>query len=51
MSHDLPAVTLGAGGTGDKMHTLGEWYDPTGREKGLQRALLMILAYAGLMEN
>jgi len=41
-------VTLGAGGAGDKMHTLGEWFDPTGREIGLQRALLLILAHAGI---
>jgi tripeptide aminopeptidase len=51
MSLDFPAVTLGAGGAGDKMHTLGEWYDPTNRAIGLERALLLILAYVGVLEK
>jgi acetylornithine deacetylase/succinyl-diaminopimelate desuccinylase-like protein len=48
MSIDLPAITIGAGGVGDKMHTLSEWYDPTNRETGLQRALLLVIAFVGL---
>ncbi len=48
MSLNIPAITIGAGGAGDKMHTLGEWYDPTGREIGLNRALLLILGFVEL---
>ena len=48
MSLDIPAITIGAGGAGDKMHTTSEWYDPTGREIGLNRALLLILGFVEL---
>jgi acetylornithine deacetylase/succinyl-diaminopimelate desuccinylase-like protein len=48
ISLGLPAITLGAGGAGGGMHTLHEWHDPRGREIGLQRALLVALAVAGL---
>lgn len=44
----IPAVTLGAGGQAGLSHTLAEWYDPTGREKGLKRALLVMLGVVGL---
>jgi tripeptide aminopeptidase len=43
ISLGIPAVTLGAGGTAGASHTLAEWYDPRDREKGLKRALLVIL--------
>ncbi len=39
----LPALALSAGGTGGGIHTLGEWYDPTGREIALRRILLLLL--------
>jgi acetylornithine deacetylase/succinyl-diaminopimelate desuccinylase-like protein len=48
MSLNIPAITLGAGGTGDRMHTLDEWYNPAGREIGLNRALLLILSFVEL---
>ena len=35
------AITLGAGGTSGSSHTLAEWYDPTNRELGLKRGLLV----------
>lgn len=38
------AVALGAGGRGGGAHTLQEWFDPAGRELGLERILLLILA-------
>ena len=41
------AVALGAGGRGGGAHTLQEWFDPEGRERGLQRILLLVLALAG----
>jgi acetylornithine deacetylase/succinyl-diaminopimelate desuccinylase-like protein len=39
----IPAVAVGAGGTGGGIHTLNEWYDPTGRETALRRILLTLL--------
>jgi acetylornithine deacetylase/succinyl-diaminopimelate desuccinylase-like protein len=47
ISLGIPAITIGAGGTGGDAHRLSEWYDPTGREIGYERALLLILAMAG----
>jgi tripeptide aminopeptidase len=37
------AVSLGAGGSAGGIHTLQEWYDPTGRELALKRILLALL--------
>lgn len=42
------AVALGAGGRGGGAHTLQEWFDPAGRELGLERILLLVLALAGI---
>jgi acetylornithine deacetylase/succinyl-diaminopimelate desuccinylase-like protein len=39
----VPALAIGAGGTGGGIHTLDEWYDPTGRELALRRILLLLL--------
>jgi acetylornithine deacetylase/succinyl-diaminopimelate desuccinylase-like protein len=47
----IPAITLGAGGTSGNSHTLDEWYDPRGRELGLQRVLLVMLAMVGLRKE
>ena len=43
LSLGVPAVALGAGGSGGGIHTLQEWYDPTGRETALRRILLTLL--------
>jgi tripeptide aminopeptidase len=48
ISLNIAAVTLGAGGTASNAHSLDEWYDPRGRDIGLKRGLLVILAMAGL---
>jgi tripeptide aminopeptidase len=48
ISLGLPAITLGGGGTSGNSHTLEEWYDPTDREAGLKRALLVILGIVRL---
>jgi tripeptide aminopeptidase len=48
LSQGIPAIAIGAGGQGGGSHSLDEWYDPAGRELGLKRALLTILAVAGL---
>jgi acetylornithine deacetylase/succinyl-diaminopimelate desuccinylase-like protein len=43
LSLGVPAIAMGAGGTGGGIHTLQEWYDPTGRETALRRILLTLL--------
>jgi di/tripeptidase len=48
ISLDIPAITLGTGGTSGNSHTLNEWFDPRGREIGLKRALLVMLGLAGI---
>lgn len=48
LSQGIPAIAIGGGGTGGGAHSLNEWYDPAGRELGLKRALLTILAVAGV---
>ncbi len=48
LSLGIPAVALGAGGAGGGSHTLAEWYDPAGRDRGLQRLFLIALALAAL---
>jgi tripeptide aminopeptidase len=47
----IPALALAAGGTGGGIHTLGEWYDPTGRETALRRILLVLLDLAATCES
>jgi acetylornithine deacetylase/succinyl-diaminopimelate desuccinylase-like protein len=42
------AIAIGGGGTGGGAHTLQEWFDCTGRELGLKRILLTVLALAGV---
>jgi tripeptide aminopeptidase len=48
LSLGIPAISLGAGGRSGGAHTIEEWYDPTGRELGLQRVALTLLGIAGL---
>ncbi|MBS1828145.1 MAG: M20/M25/M40 family metallo-hydrolase [Acidobacteria bacterium] len=42
LSMGLEAVSIGAGGQGGGAHTPEEWFDPDGRELGLQRILLTL---------
>jgi acetylornithine deacetylase/succinyl-diaminopimelate desuccinylase-like protein len=44
------AIAIGGGGTGGGAHTLQEWFDCTGRDLGLRRILLLILALAALKD-
>jgi di/tripeptidase len=44
------ALAIGGGGSGGGAHTLHEWFDCTGRDLGLRRILLLVLALAGLRE-
>jgi acetylornithine deacetylase/succinyl-diaminopimelate desuccinylase-like protein len=48
LSQGIPAIAIGGGGKGSGSHTLNEWYDPTGRELGLKRVMLIGLALAGV---
>jgi len=48
LSLGIDAISIGAGGNGGGAHSLQEWYDPAGRQLGLQRALLTLLGIAGL---
>ena len=45
------AIAIGAGGTGGGAHTIHEWYDPTGRDLGLKRVLLLTLALSGVSDE
>jgi tripeptide aminopeptidase len=44
----IPAIAMGAGGESGGMHTLQEWYSNENGVEGLERALLTVLAVAGL---
>jgi tripeptide aminopeptidase len=46
LSLGVPAISMGAGGSGGGIHTLKEWYDAKDRESGLRRVLLLMLALA-----
>jgi acetylornithine deacetylase/succinyl-diaminopimelate desuccinylase-like protein len=48
LSLGIPAIAIGAGGLGGGIHTLQEWYDPTGRSAALRRILLTLLDTAHL---
>ncbi|MGA7524865.1 MAG: M20/M25/M40 family metallo-hydrolase [Acidobacteriaceae bacterium] len=47
LSLGVPAVSIGGGGQGGGIHTWDEWYDARGRDLGLRRILLLLLALAG----
>lgn len=46
LSLGVPALSMGAGGEGGGAHTVAEWYSAKGRELGLRRVLLLVLAAA-----
>lgn len=48
LSLGIPAISIGGGGRSGGAHSLSEWYDPAGRETGLQRVLLTLLGVAGV---
>jgi len=48
LSQGIDAIAIGAGGNGGGAHSLLEWYEPAGRELGLQRALLTVLGVSGI---
>jgi di/tripeptidase len=51
LSMGIDAISIGAGGNGGGAHSLLEWYDPSGRETGLKRALLTILGISGVVQE
>jgi len=51
LANGIEAISIGAGGSGGGAHSLQEWYEPTGREMGLKRALLTLLGISGIAEE
>jgi len=51
LSMGIDAISIGAGGNGGGAHSLLEWFEPSGREMGLKRALLTILGIAGVAQE
>jgi di/tripeptidase len=47
----IPSITIGGGGRGGDAHALTEWYLNTDGIRGIQRALLIALSYAGVAEG
>lgn len=48
MARGIPAISIGAGGTGGNIHTTEEWFDSAHRNLGLNR-LLTLVAVMGRM--
>ena len=48
ISLGIPAIAMGAGGRSAGVHTPDEWYENEGGPEGLDRALLTLLAAAGV---
>lgn len=51
MALGVPAVAVGAGGHAGGVHTTEEWFDNRGGARGIERALLLLLAIAGVAES
>ncbi len=47
ISLGIPAITIGRGGVGGGNHSPGEWWLNQEGYKGIQRALLILVAEAG----
>ncbi|HTM51090.1 MAG TPA: M20/M25/M40 family metallo-hydrolase [Bryobacteraceae bacterium] len=43
LSLEIPAISIGAGGSGGKAHTPNEWFLPEGRDLALKRILLTLV--------
>ncbi|MBW3572089.1 MAG: M20/M25/M40 family metallo-hydrolase [Gemmatimonadetes bacterium] len=48
MALGIPSIAIGAGGDSGGIHTLDEWYGNDGGALGVERALLVVLAAAGV---
>lgn len=51
MAAGIPAIAIGAGGDAGGTHTLNEWYENHRGADGLERALRVLLATAGLRDS
>jgi tripeptide aminopeptidase len=51
LANGIDAISIGVGGAGGGAHSLQEWYEPSGREMGLKRALLTLLGISGIAEE
>jgi tripeptide aminopeptidase len=47
----IPALAMGAGGRAGGVHTLDEWFENHGGALGIERALLTVLAIAGVRRS
>ena len=50
ISRGVPAVTIGRGGSAGGIHTLDEWWMPGHPNVAVQRALLLLVASAGVID-
>ena len=50
IARGVPAVTIGRGGTGGGAHSLDEWWAPSLPNVAVQRALLLLVASAGVID-
>lgn len=50
ISLGIPAITIGRGGAGGENHSPGEWWVNQDGHKGIQRALLILIAEAGFSD-
>jgi acetylornithine deacetylase/succinyl-diaminopimelate desuccinylase-like protein len=46
ISLGIPAISVGGGGNSGNVHTPEEWFDPAGRELGIQRLLALVAVMA-----
>jgi di/tripeptidase len=46
MNMNIPAITIGGGGSGSGVHTLNESFDTKDSWRGTQRAVLLAIALA-----
>lgn len=44
LSRGIPAIAIGAGGSGGGAHTASEWYDDTNGMRGLERLVRLVLS-------
>ena len=50
LSLGIEAIAIGGGGSGGGAHSPNEWYNPQGREMGLQRILMILLGLSGVVD-
>ncbi len=48
LARGIPAIAIGAGGTGSATHTRDEWYDDTDSDIGMERALRLVIALSSM---